>query len=112
MALIPGLDNIWQQPQGNPLGFTMAGIADDRSNENTDFGLASFKNQRDFTRGQSDLVDRFSDRGTARSGMLSKASDRMSQDYQFNQGQAELLHRRKLSDLDRQRLFATMGVLS
>ena len=57
-------------------------------------------------------MDRFSSRGTARSGILSKASDRMSQDFQFSQGQQDLLHRRRLDELERQRLFATMGVFS
>jgi hypothetical protein len=96
--------------QANPLGFTLAGLADQRDNENTDYGLNVFKNNRDFGRTKSDLVDRFSSQGTARSGILGQQSDRLNQDFQFNGGQAELLHRRALDQLEQQRRFATLGV--
>lgn len=111
MALL-NLPNFAGGGNANPLGFQLAGIADQRDNENTDYGLQSFKRGVDFNRAKSDMVDRFSDRGTARSGVLGKASDRLNQDYQFAGGTAELQHRRALDALERQRLFATLGVFS
>jgi hypothetical protein len=72
--------------------------------------MSRWKQDRDFGRAKSDLVDRFSSRGTARGGMLGKASDRMNQDFQFGAGQAELNHRRALDALEAQRRFAALGV--
>jgi hypothetical protein len=111
MALLPGIDSIYQAPQGNPLGFALQGIADQRSNQLVDYDRSTLKMKRDYGRAAGDMVDRFSSRGTARSGLLGKASDRLGQDFLWNQGDMEIQHRRKLNDLEVQRNYAVgMGV--
>jgi hypothetical protein len=112
MAVIPGLQDFYGPSAGKPNAFTLGDIGIERGNALEDYGVGRFKMQRDFNRGSSDLVDRFSARGTARSGILSKAAGRMREDYNFGVGDSDRLLRRNLADLDRQRLLATLGVLS
>jgi hypothetical protein len=112
MANIAAFSQFYQQPTGTPLGYTLGDIGLEKGNAQEDYGINRFKMTRDYNRGMGDLVDRFSGRGTARSGILSKAADRMREDYNFNTGDSERLLRRQLADLDRQRLLATVGVLS
>jgi len=112
MAVLSALADMYASPGGKPLGFTLGDIASERNNAIEDYGQTRFKMQRDFNRGSSDLVDRFSGNGAARSGALSQAAGRMREDYNYGVGDAERLHRRQLNTLERQRYLATLGVIS
>lgn len=112
MAVISALSDLYSTGGGKPLGFTLGDIAGERNNALEDHGLDRFKMQRDFNRGSSDLVDRYSSMGSARSGALAKTAGRMREDYNFGVGDSERLLRRNLNNLERQRLLATLGVIS
>lgn len=100
------------QPRGGtPLGFTLGGIAQERSGALEDTGLSKVQNTRQYKRGAQDLVSRFSDRGLGYGGHAkNQAAGRMTEDYQWAQDDADRLLRRTMGQLDRQRLLATLGV--
>lgn len=96
---------------GKALPFQLADNQLDVSDTNEDWGLAKSRLGTMYGRGMSDLTDRYSARGTVRGGQAGVAADRMREDQNFNSANLDLQRNRRLSDLARNRVLATVGVM-
>jgi len=83
-------------------GFGIADIALAKSDATADTGLAQSRLMREYaTRGLPDLVNRYSSRGTVRSGGAGVAADRMKEDVGNAYGDLQRNLQRTLANLTR-----------
>lgn len=88
----------------------LGNIARQQDVSKQDYMLGEAQNIRNYQQGQRSLVSRFSDRGTARSGLLASAMDQMKTNRQLQAEQGQLAWQRQVSELDHARRVATMGL--
>lgn len=100
------------QPQTTPLPFTLANNALTAGDATADAGLAQSRILRNFsTRQLPDLVNRYSARGTARSGWAGVMADRLKEDAGNQAGDIQRNLDRTLSGLRRSGVLAAGGLV-
>lgn len=105
----------WQGVQsssgGKALPFQLADIGIQEGETNEDWGLAKGRLSTMYNRNLGDLVDRYSSRGTVRGGMAGVAADRLREDKDYQGAGLDLQRDRRLGDLARNRVLATVGAI-
>jgi hypothetical protein len=109
------ISDYWQgvssQSGGKALPFQLADNQLQVSNTNEDWGMAKSRLGTMYGRNLGDTVDRFSARGTVRGGGAGVAADRLREDNNYQGGQLDFQRNRMLSDLARNRVLATAGIM-
>lgn len=105
----------WQgvgaQAGGKALPFQLADNQLQVSDTNEDWGLAKSRMGTMYGRNLNDLTQRYQARGTVRGGMAGVAADRLREDNNFDSANLDLQRNRRLSELARNRVLATVGVM-
>ncbi len=96
-------------PSGKSLPYVLADYAIQGSDARTDTALNQSRSLRNHGWAQTDLVDSYSARGTARSGHAGLASDRVKQQYGDEYGDLQRQLDRQLASLSRAGVLATVG---
>lgn len=105
------LSDFYQPASGGPQAFTLADNALQGSDATSDAGLQQSRLMRNYaTRSLPDLVNRYSARGTARSGWAGVMSDRLKQDTGDQYGDIQQRLERTMAGLRRAGVLATTGV--
>lgn len=101
----------YYQPAGTPLPFTLANNAIQGSDATQDAGLAQSRALRNYgTRQLPDLLNRYSSRGTARSGWAGVMADRLKEDTGNQVGDIQRQLDRTLAGLRRSGVLAATGI--
>lgn len=99
-------------PTGPPAAKTLADNAISAGDATADAGLAQSRIMRNFgTRQLPDLLNRYSSRGTARSGWAGVMSDRLKEDASNQYGDVQRQLDRTLAGLRRSGVLAAGGLL-
>lgn len=108
---MPSLSDYYTPSSNTALPFTLANNALEGSDATTDAGLAQSRLLRNYgTRQLPDLVNRYSSRGTARSGWAGVMADRLKEDTGNQYGDIQRQLDRTLAGLRRNGVLATTGV--
>lgn len=106
------LSDYYSPPSGRALPYTLADNALTGSDATADAGLAQSRILRNFsTRTMPDLVNRYSARGTARSGWAGIMADRAKEDATNDYGDVQRQLDRTMAGLRRAGVLATTGVM-
>lgn len=105
------LSDFYTPQGGTPLPFTLADNALVGSDATSDAGLQQSRIMRNFSqRSLPDLVNRYSARGTARSGWSGVMADRMKEDAGDQYGDIQINLNRTLAGLRRAGVLAATGI--
>lgn len=102
--------DFFQPSQSTPLEWKLGEYNIDESNSREDAALAQQRMGTQFGRNMTDLVNRYSARGTVRGGQAGVRADQQREDYDYGRADTSRLLNRHLGDLSRARIMSTLGV--